>query len=109
MSWRSSPRHNSYGECTRGRLQEAKAIWRRWERWGHKDGPGVARRSDEALRELTFVCEPEIEEAVNAFEKDGGRLFLDTAHYTGATLYSEAKRLNDEGEPSPGYKYRGRP
>src|SRR5215204_1649780 len=27
----------------------------------------------------------------------------------GATLYSEAKRLNDEGEPSPGYKYRGRP
>src|SRR5215210_4206332 len=27
----------------------------------------------------------------------------------GATLYSEAKRLNDESEPSPGYKYRGRP
>lgn len=27
----------------------------------------------------------------------------------GATLYSEAKRLNDENEPSPGYKYRGRP
>jgi site-specific DNA recombinase len=27
----------------------------------------------------------------------------------GATLYSEAKRLNDEGEPSPGRKYRGRP
>ena len=28
---------------------------------------------------------------------------------SGATLYSEAKRLNDEDEPSPGYKYRGRP
>jgi site-specific DNA recombinase len=27
---------------------------------------------------------------------------------SGATLYSEAKRLNDEGEPSPGRKYRGR-
>jgi len=27
----------------------------------------------------------------------------------GATLYSEAKRLNDEGEPSPGSKYRDRP
>jgi site-specific DNA recombinase len=27
----------------------------------------------------------------------------------GGTLYSEAKRLNDEGEPSPGRKYRGRP
>ena len=27
----------------------------------------------------------------------------------GATLYSEAKRLNDEGEPSPGHKYRGKP
>ncbi len=27
----------------------------------------------------------------------------------GATLYSEAKRLNDEGEPSPGQKYRNRP
>ena len=27
----------------------------------------------------------------------------------GATLYSEAKRLNDESEPSPGRKYRGRP
>jgi site-specific DNA recombinase len=27
----------------------------------------------------------------------------------GATLYSEAKRLNDEGERSPGQKYRGRP
>jgi site-specific DNA recombinase len=27
----------------------------------------------------------------------------------GATLYSEAKRLNDVGEPSPGRKYRGRP
>jgi site-specific DNA recombinase len=27
----------------------------------------------------------------------------------GATLYSEAKRLNDEGEPSPGHKYRNRP
>lgn len=27
----------------------------------------------------------------------------------GATLYSEAKRLNDEGEPSPGRKYKGRP
>lgn len=26
----------------------------------------------------------------------------------GATLYSEAKRLNNENEPSPGYKYRGR-
>ena len=25
----------------------------------------------------------------------------------GATLYSEARRLNDEGEPSPGRKYRG--
>jgi site-specific DNA recombinase len=27
----------------------------------------------------------------------------------GATLYSEAERLNDEGEPSPGRKYRNRP
>ena len=27
----------------------------------------------------------------------------------GGTLYSEAKRLNDESEPSPGRKYRGRP
>jgi site-specific DNA recombinase len=27
----------------------------------------------------------------------------------GATLYSEAKRLNDEGIPSPGHKYRGKP
>jgi site-specific DNA recombinase len=27
----------------------------------------------------------------------------------GATLYSEAKRLNDEGEPSPGHRYRGKP
>jgi hypothetical protein len=27
----------------------------------------------------------------------------------GATLYSEAERLNDEGVPSPGSKYRGRP
>jgi site-specific DNA recombinase len=27
----------------------------------------------------------------------------------GATLYSEAKRLNDEREPSPGSKYRNRP
>jgi len=27
----------------------------------------------------------------------------------GATLYSEAKRLNHMGEPSPGRKYRGRP
>jgi DNA invertase Pin-like site-specific DNA recombinase len=27
----------------------------------------------------------------------------------GASLYSEAIRLNDEGEPSPGYNYRGRP
>jgi site-specific DNA recombinase len=27
----------------------------------------------------------------------------------GGTLYSEAKRLNDEGAPSPGRKYRGRP
>jgi site-specific DNA recombinase len=27
----------------------------------------------------------------------------------GSTLYSEAKRLNDEGEPSPGRRYRGRP
>ena len=27
----------------------------------------------------------------------------------GATLYGEAKRLNDEGVPSPGVKYRGRP
>jgi hypothetical protein len=27
----------------------------------------------------------------------------------GATLYSEAKRLNDEGEPSPGQKYRNWP
>ena len=27
----------------------------------------------------------------------------------GATLYSEARRLNDEGEPSPGRKYRGQP
>src|SRR5215208_1880459 len=26
----------------------------------------------------------------------------------GSTLYSEAKRLNDEGEPSPGFKYRNR-
>jgi site-specific DNA recombinase len=26
----------------------------------------------------------------------------------GATLYSEAKRLNDESKPSPGYKYRGK-
>ena len=25
---------------------------------------------------------------------------------SGATLYSEAKRLNDEGEPSPGHRYR---
>jgi site-specific DNA recombinase len=25
----------------------------------------------------------------------------------GATLYSESKRLNDEGVPSPGYRYRG--
>jgi site-specific DNA recombinase len=32
-----------------------------------------------------------------------------TSIAAGATLYSEAKRLNDEGEPSPGYKYRGRP
>ncbi len=28
---------------------------------------------------------------------------------TGATLYSEAVRLNNRGEPSPGHKYRGRP
>ena len=27
----------------------------------------------------------------------------------GSTLYSEAKRLNDEGMPSPGAKYRGKP
>ena len=27
----------------------------------------------------------------------------------GSTLYKEAKRLNDEGEPGPGRKYRGRP
>jgi site-specific DNA recombinase len=27
----------------------------------------------------------------------------------GATLYSEAKRLNDEGVPSPGHRYRGKP
>jgi site-specific DNA recombinase len=27
----------------------------------------------------------------------------------GATLYSEAKRLNDEGVPSPGNRYRGKP
>jgi site-specific DNA recombinase len=27
----------------------------------------------------------------------------------GATLYSEAKRLNDEGERAPGQKYRGKP
>jgi len=27
----------------------------------------------------------------------------------GATLYGEAKRLNDEGEPAPGRKYRGKP
>src|SRR5215212_8749148 len=27
----------------------------------------------------------------------------------GSTLYGEAKRLNDEGEPSPGHKFRGRP
>lgn len=27
----------------------------------------------------------------------------------GSTLYSEAQRLNDAAEPSPGYKYRGRP
>src|SRR5215203_7411827 len=27
----------------------------------------------------------------------------------GATLYSEAKRLNDEGEPSPGHRFRGKP
>jgi site-specific DNA recombinase len=27
----------------------------------------------------------------------------------GSTLYSEAKRLNDEGQPSPGHKYRNRP
>src|SRR5215212_4735253 len=27
----------------------------------------------------------------------------------GATLYSEAERLNDEGVPSPGSKYRGKP
>src|SRR5215218_3477141 len=27
----------------------------------------------------------------------------------GATLYSEAERLNDEGVPSPGRKYRGKP
>ena len=27
----------------------------------------------------------------------------------GATLYSEAKRLNAEGLPSPGYKYKGKP
>jgi hypothetical protein len=27
----------------------------------------------------------------------------------GATPYSEAKRLNDEGEPSPGHRYRGKP
>jgi site-specific DNA recombinase len=27
----------------------------------------------------------------------------------GASLYAEAVRLNDRGEPSPGYKYRGRP
>ncbi len=27
----------------------------------------------------------------------------------GATLYSEARRLNDEDEPSPGHKYRGKP
>ncbi len=26
----------------------------------------------------------------------------------GSTLYKEAKRLNDEGEPAPGRKYRGR-
>jgi hypothetical protein len=26
---------------------------------------------------------------------------------SGATLYSESKRLNDEGIPSPGYRYRG--
>ncbi len=44
----------------------------------------AARRSDEALKDLAFVCEPEIEEAINAFEEDGGCLFLDTTHYTGA-------------------------
>jgi site-specific DNA recombinase len=27
----------------------------------------------------------------------------------GSTLYAEAKRLNDEGEPSPGTKHRGKP
>lgn len=35
------------------------------------------------------------------------RIFASVA--ADATLYSEAKRLNDEGEPSPGHKYRNRP
>ncbi len=65
----------------------------------------AARRSDEALKDLTFVCEPEIEEAINAFEEDGGRLFLDTTHYTGAmgaivrkgVLYAAQSLRNEPG------------
>jgi hypothetical protein len=72
------------GSLSEDRLREAMAIWRRRERWSYKDGPEAERLSDKALQELTFVCEPEIEEAIRVFEEKGGCLFLDTVHYTGA-------------------------